>query len=88
MILELGGWIFNDSGAGRLDFQQIWSWEAGFSAILELGGWILLRWYQVVQSKIELSLQRGTGFCEVSEVQGQGIRSDGRGDGRGIWAEY
>ena len=75
MILELGGWIFNDSGAllfcnseqnralaaawhyflwcrskiqehsadsgaGRFDFEGFWIWEAGFSVILELGGWI------------------------------------------------
>ena len=42
MILELGGWIFNDSGAGRLDFHGFWSREAGFSVILELGGWIFV----------------------------------------------
>ena len=38
MIPELGGSIFIDSGAGRLDCERFWSWEARFCVVLELGG--------------------------------------------------
>ena len=77
MILEPGGWIFSDPGAGRLDF----------SVILELGGWIfndsgagrlghcfVEAWYQVVRSKSELSLQLGIVFSTSVAVWSQGTR--------------
>ena len=48
--------------------------------ILQLGDWrhYFLRWYQVVHSKIELSLQHGTGFCEVPGAgPGRSEKSEG-----------